>query len=298
MTVERCSNIYEKSTPRSASAEGIAFAEQGRAPLLAQPALSPQLEHLEARRTPPPRAPRLGDYARAAVVIPLIYLCTAVMGTLSLAVSFFDPRGERQNWCAQVWSRLLARLAGARVRVHGAESLEPGGSYVFLSTHQSYMDIPVKLGYLPTQLRIAAKRELFRIPFLGWHLQRAGHIAINRSATADAVATLQRAAQEIRPGISVFIYPEGTRSRDGSLQPFKKGGFKFALQAGLPIVPLTIIGSRQVLPRDSIIFRPGPIDLHIGAPLPTAGLTEQDLPFLMAQVRAEMLSHFPVTSKP
>jgi 1-acyl-sn-glycerol-3-phosphate acyltransferase len=187
---------------------------------------------------------------------------------------------------------MIARTVGARVSVHGAEALRAGESYVFLSTHQSYMDIPVMLGYLPTQLRIAAKREVFRIPFLGWHMRRAGHISINRTSTEEAVASLRRAASEIRPGVSVFLFPEGTRTRDGSLQPFKKGGFRLALQAGLPVVPLTILGTRQLLPRDSFIFRPGPVRMHLDPPIPTLGLKDADLPTLMQRVRDAMLKHF------
>ena len=243
-------------------------------------------------RTPEPRAPSLLNYIHSAIAIPLIYLYTIVMGGLSLLVSLRDPCGRRQHWCAQRWSRMIARTVGAKVHVYGLEKIERGRSYVFLSTHQSYMDIPVMLGYLPAQLRIAAKKELFRLPFLGWHLRRAGHIPIDRSSTADAVATLQRATDTIRDGICAYIFPEGTRSRDGRLQPFKKGGFKLALQARLPIIPITIIGTRQLLPRDSIIFRPGPVWMYIDDPIETSGLTDEDLPELMETVRARMLAHF------
>ena len=242
-------------------------------------------------RTAPPRPPSPANYLHSAAAIPLIYLYTVVMGTLSLALSLRDPEGRRQHWCARTWSRMIARTAGVRVRVHGAENIRDGASYVFLSTHQSYMDIPVMLGHLPAQLRIAAKREVFRIPFLGWHMHRGGHIPINRGSTSEAVETLRRAAQEIREGVSVFLYPEGTRTRDGSLQPFKKGGFKFALQTGLPAVPVTIVGTRQVLPRDSIIFRPSAVDMYIDPPIPTEGLTDADLPELMGAVRRAMARH-------
>ena len=246
----------------------------------------------ETPRTPPPRAPSTLNYLHSAVAIPLIYLYTAVMGTLSLALSLRDPAGRRQHWCARTWSRMIARTVGARVEVRGVEALREGESYVFLSTHQSYTDIPVMLGYLPAQLRIAAKREVFQIPFLGWHMRRAGHISINRGSTQEAVEALRRAAAEIRPGVSVFLFPEGTRTRDGSLQPFKKGGFRFALQTGLPVVPVTILGTRQLLPRDSFVFRPGPVRMHLDPPVPTAGLTDADLPALMQTVRDAMLKHF------
>jgi 1-acyl-sn-glycerol-3-phosphate acyltransferase len=242
--------------------------------------------------TPAPRRPTLFNYLHSAVAIPLIYLYTIIMATLSLSVSFFDPHGRRQHWCAREWSRMIARTVGARVRVFGAEHIIPGTSYVFLSTHQSYMDIPVMLGYLPAQLRIAAKQEVFRIPFLGWHMRRAGHISINRSSTPEAIMSLQRAVGGIRGGLCAFIFPEGTRSHDGRLQPFKKGGFKFALQTGVPVIPITIIGTREILPRDSFIFRPGPVEMFIDEPIPTAGLTDEDLPALMEMVRSQMARHF------
>lgn len=242
--------------------------------------------------TPPPRRPTLLNYLHSAVAIPLIYLYTFVMGSISLLLSVYDPEGRRQHWCAQVWCRLIARTTGGRVRVHGLENIKPGTSYVFLSSHQSYMDIPAMLGYLPVQLRIAAKKVLFKIPFMGWHLSRAGHIPVDRSSTQTAVATMQKAADKIRAGICAFVFPEGTRSPDGALHPFKKGGFKLAMQARVPIVPVTIIGSRQVLPKNSIIFRPGPVDMYVDEPIPTEGLKDEDLEELMRTVRAVMARHF------
>ena len=241
--------------------------------------------------TAAPRPPVAINYLHSAVAIPLIYLYTLVMGSLSLTLSLYDPGGRRQHWCAKAWCRLIARTSGARVRVHGAEHIKPHTSYVFLSTHQSYMDIPAMLGYLPAQLRIAAKKILFRIPFMGWHLWRAGHIPIDRSSTENAVLSMQRAAGYLQHGICAFVFPEGTRSRDGLLHGFKKGGFKLALQAQVPIIPITIIGSRQILPPDSIIFRPGPIDMYVDEPIPTEGLSDGDIEMLMRRVRSSMAEH-------
>lgn len=246
----------------------------------------------EVPRTPAPRAPSLVNYLHSFVAVPLIYLYTVLMGSLSLLLSLFDTRGRLQNWCARTWSRMIVATVGVRVRVHGAEHLRPGESYVFLSTHQSWMDIPVMLGYLPAQLRIAAKREVFQIPFLGWHMRRGGHISINRGSTAEAVESLRRATTGIGGGVSAFIFPEGTRTRDGSLQLFKKGGFKLAMQARAAAVPVSIIGTRQVLPRDSYVFRPGPVDMYIDPPLPTDGLADEDLPRLMDDVRRAIARHF------
>lgn len=243
-------------------------------------------------RTPSPRPPTLWNYAHTAVAWPLVALYTVLMGTLSLACSFFDRRGRLQHWCASTWSRMIARTALLDVRVRGAEHLRAGGSYVFLSTHQSWMDIPVMLGHLPSQLRIAAKREVFLIPFLGWHMQRSGQIPINRGSTAESVESLRRAALLLGGGVSAFLFPEGTRTRDGSLQPLKKGGFRLAVESGLPLVPVAIVGTRRAMPRGSMVLRAGPVEMHIDPPIPTAGLNEADLPALIQQVRDAMESHF------
>jgi 1-acyl-sn-glycerol-3-phosphate acyltransferase len=243
-------------------------------------------------RTAPPRPPTFLNYVHSVVAWPLVALYTVVMATLSLTFSLFDRRGRLQHWCASTWSRMIARTALLDVRVHGAEHLRANESYVFLSTHQSWMDIPVMLGYLPAQLRIAAKREVFLIPFLGWHMRRAGHIAINRGSTQEAVASLRRAARLLGDGVSAFLFPEGTRTRDGSLQPLKKGGFRLAMEAGLAVVPVTITGTRPAMPRGSMVLRHGPVELYIGPPIPTAGLSEADLPAFVQQVRDAMEKHF------
>jgi len=245
------------------------------------------------QRTPEPKTPTLFNYLHSIVAIPLIYLYTIVMASLSLTFSLFDKTGRKQHWCAQVWCRLIANTALAPVRVHGLENIKPNTSYVFLSTHQSYMDIPAMLGYLPVQLRIAANKSLFKVPFMGWHLWRAGHISIDRSSTEKAVESMKRAEDKIRDGVCAFVFPEGTRSKDGALHDFKKGGFKLALQIGVPIVPVAIIGSRQVLPKDSIIFRAQPIEMYVDAPIETKGLSDEDIPMLMEKIRVKMLTHFP-----
>ena len=243
-------------------------------------------------RTAGARAPTLFNRLHTFVAWPLVALYTVVMATLSLTLSFFDRRGRLQHWCARTWSRMIARTALLDVRVHGAEHVRPGASYVFLSTHQSWMDIPVMLGYLPAQLRIAAKREVFLIPFLGWHMTRAGHIPVNRGSTAEAVESLRRASSALRDGVCAFLFPEGTRTRDGSLQPLKKGGFRLAVENGLAIIPVTIVGTRQAMPRDSAVLRAGRVEMYIDVPLQTDGLTAEDLPALIAAVRAAMERHF------
>lgn len=223
------------------------------------------------------------------VAIPLIYLYTAVLATISLTVSFVDPEGRRQHWCARTWCRLIAATAGMRVRVFGLEHLPaPGSPVVYMANHQSYMDIPVLFGFLPVQFRIIAKESLFRIPFMGWHLTRAGNIPINRTNRREAMRSIAKAAERIREGTSVVIFPEGTRSRNGALQAFKAGSFKLAVSAGVPIVPLTIIGTCRVLEKDSLLIRPGAVELHVHPAIPSVGLRSAEIEKLMDDVWIEM----------
>jgi 1-acyl-sn-glycerol-3-phosphate acyltransferase len=187
---------------------------------------------------------------------------------------------------------MIARTALLDVRVLGAEHLREGESYVFLSTHQSWMDVPVMLGYLPRQLRIAAKSQVFQIPFLGWHMSRSGQIPIYRGSTAESIESLERAAGLLGGGVSAFLFPEGTRTRDGGLQPLKKGGFRLALKSRLPVVPVTIRGTRAAMPRGSMVLRAGPVEMHLDPPIPTAQLTDADIPALVQRVSEAMASHF------
>src|SRR5262249_32366244 len=133
-----------------------------------------------------------------------------------------------------------------------------------------------------------AKESLFKVPFMGWHLTRAGNIPINRSNRREAMRSIARAAERIREGTPVVVFPEGTRSRDGALQPFKAGSFKLAAMAGVPVVPLTIIGTCKVLRRDSLLFRPGRVEMYISPAIPTVGADDEHLDDVMARVRVEM----------
>jgi 1-acyl-sn-glycerol-3-phosphate acyltransferase len=225
----------------------------------------------------------------SAIAIPLIYLYTMVMATISLTVSFWDEDGSKQHWCASTWCKLIANTVGARVRLHGAENLPAAGTpVVYMANHQSYMDIPALFGYLPVQFRIIAKESLFKVPFMGWHLSRAGNIPINRSNRREAMRSIKEAVKRIREGTSVVVFPEGTRSRTGILQPLKAGSFKLAVQAGVPIVPVTIVGTCKVLPKDSLVFHPGRVDVYVGPPVATKDVPDEHLDDLIERVRATM----------
>jgi 1-acyl-sn-glycerol-3-phosphate acyltransferase len=180
----------------------------------------------------------------------------------------------------------LLAVSGIRVRVEGLEQIDPAGSYVFVANHASYMDTPVALANIPVQFRFLAKRGLFQIPFLGTHLSRAGHIPVPREDPRGAVKTMQVAADKIRQKkISLLIFPEGGRSHDGVLRPFKEGGAYIAIRAGVPVVPLVMIGTRELLPYGGGIPLSGTVTLRILKPIETARLSLKDRGALTGQLR-------------
>ena len=226
------------------------------------------------------------DILRSCIIIPLIYLYTFVMGTLALVLSFFDRDGRLQHWCATTWCRQIAVTAGAKVKVRGLENLPQNTAAVFIANHASYMDIPAIWGYVPVQFRIMAKRPLFYLPFLGWFLWRAGHIPVDRGNARAAVANMKRVVDKLHAGCSLVVYAEGHRSPDGVLQDFKTGGFKLALKAGVPIIPITIIGSNRILKKDSLVFHAGEIEVIIDPQLATTNYNNRNLSELVNQTHA------------
>jgi 1-acyl-sn-glycerol-3-phosphate acyltransferase len=208
-------------------------------------------------------------------LIPAISLYTIVLGTLSLTSSLFDEKGYFAHWCARTWSRLILATTGVHVRVEGLDRLVPGRTYVFVSNHQSIYDIPILFWSLPYQLRIIAKESLGRFPFLGWHLRRTGHMLVDR-ARPDGNAIISWATSLTSKGLSLIVFPEGTRSRDGRVHAFKGGSFRLALEAGLPIVPLSVVGSRHVMLKGRLATYPGNVRLVVHAPIDTASLAGVD----------------------
>lgn len=223
-------------------------------------------------------------------LIPAISVYTIVLGTLSIASSLFDRTGHFAHGCARLWSRLILATTGVRVAVKGLERLTPGKTYVFVSNHQSIYDTPVLFWSLPFQLRIIAKDSLGRFPFLGWHLRRTGHMLVDRRRP-DRAGILRRAARLVREGLSLIVFPEGTRSITGTLGRFKGGSFMLALEAGLPIVPVSVDGTRCVMRKGRLETRPGDVTLtiHDAIPLEQHPPDEKlihDAKLLAARVRA------------
>ncbi len=207
-------------------------------------------------------------------LIPAITLYTIVLGTLSIGSSLFERSGRFAHWCARAWSRLILATTGVRIDIVGLERLEHDRAYVFVSNHQSTYDIPIIFWSLPYQIRIIAKESLGRFPFVGWHLRRTGHMLVDRRHPRAAI--FGRASRLMKEGLSLIVFPEGTRSRDGRVSPFKGGSFYLALEAGLPIVPLSIVGSRHVMLKGRLATYPGRVKLVVHEPIDTSGLAGGD----------------------
>jgi 1-acyl-sn-glycerol-3-phosphate acyltransferase len=205
-------------------------------------------------------------------LIPAVSLYTIVLGTVSLLSSLFDRRGDAGHRCARAWSSLILRTTGVRVRVEGLEKLDPSRSYVFAANHQSIYDIPIVFSAIPFQLRIVAKESLGRIPFLGWHLRRTGHLLVDRSRPGAGV--VKKMARLVGEHHSLIVFPEGTRSVDGTVARFKGGSFVLALEGGIPVVPVSISGSRHVMRKGQLTVRPGDVGLTVHEPIDTARISK------------------------
>jgi len=206
-------------------------------------------------------------------LIPAIAVYTIVLGAASIVSSLFDRRGHFAHGCARAWSALILKTTGVRVTIEGLDRISPRATYVFVSNHQSIYDTPVIFASLPHQLRIIAKESLARFPVLGWHLKRGGHLFVDRQHP-DRAGILKRWKTLVAEGLSLIIYAEGTRSADGRVARFKAGSFMLAMQAGLPIVPVAVIGTRSVMPKGRLRTEPADVRLVIHAPIQPAVAVE------------------------
>ncbi len=205
-----------------------------------------------------------------------LILLTFLCGLAVILVSGFDPQGRRMHQIGRFWGRALLKISGVPVSVIGIEKLDPEHPYIFAANHQSQFDIFVLLGYLPRQFSWLAKAELFSIPVLGPAMRRMGSLPIDRGNRTAAMKSLHDAAAKVRSGISIAIFPEGTRGASGRLQPFKKGGLVLAIKSGQPLVPVSISGTRFIQPRGSFRIHPGPVRVVLGTPIPTADCGPRD----------------------
>jgi 1-acyl-sn-glycerol-3-phosphate acyltransferase len=216
-------------------------------------------------------------------LIPAVTLYTIVLGTASLVSTIFDRTGDFGHRCARAWAWLILKTTGVRVSVAGLEHLDPTRTYVLAANHQSIYDIPIVFASLPLQLRIVAKDSLGRIPFLGWHLQRTGHLLIDRRNPGAGV--LKRMAQLVGGARSLIVFPEGTRSADGRVGRFKGGIFLLAIDSGLPVLPISIARSRFVMQKGRLMVCPEEVALTVHPAIPTTGVARDQAREFAERVR-------------
>lgn len=224
----------------------------------------------------------------ALIRLILIVFYTAVLGSVAIVFSLMVPGGSTFTPLARIWSRLILGTCRVRVRVAGAAGVDTARSCVYIANHQSLFDIPALIVALPTGFRMTPKRGLLYVPIFGWALWLGGFIFIDRKNRAKAIRSLDRAALQVAHGRPIVIFAEGTRSPDGNLLPFKKGGFILALKAGVPVVPVSILGGREVLPKGSLRIRPGTIAVTLGAPIGTGDYTLETKDDLIERTRSSI----------
>ncbi len=220
------------------------------------------------------------------VLAPVVGVSTLLLGLVCLLLCAIFPPGLAGRWCGVVWARINALFALMQVHVQGREHVDRARSYVVVANHQSQLDILVVYGWLGLDFRWVMKQELRKVPVLGVACKRMGHIFIDRSNNAAAVASINRAKTIIGEGTSVFFFPEGTRSRDGTMLPFKKGAFRLAVDLQVPVLPVSIVGTYDILPPDTVSFRPGRAKLIFHPPIETSGCGSEKIPALMKAARA------------
>ena len=220
------------------------------------------------------------------VAILSLALSTLILGSYLIILLRIFPRTRQVTPVMRLWAHLFLLTTGTRVTVEGLDRLDPRASYVFTGNHISNIDIPVMVGRLPVSVRFLAKKELFAVPVLGGAMRAIHIVRTDRKAGPMAHREInEQVSRVITAGLSLVIYPEGTRSRDAELMPFKKGAFRIAIDNGMPIVPVTIVGSERVWKPGSKLIRGGPVRLVIHEPVSTSGLTQNDIGDLRDRVR-------------
>ncbi len=221
-----------------------------------------------------------------------VVLTTIFWGLIAIFTSFFTRTGNPVHKVARMWARSIMFASRIKVTVNGLANIDPTQSYVYMSNHQSNFDIPVLLAYLPVQFRWLAKAELFKIPIFGRAMRGAGYIKIDRYNQESAFESINEAARKMKNGVSAMIFPEGTRSRDGNIRSFKKGGFVMAVNAGVPIVPIVLKGTWTIMDKSSLRINTGEVSLNILAPIATTGYTRETKDDLIKSVRAVIREGF------
>jgi 1-acyl-sn-glycerol-3-phosphate acyltransferase len=216
---------------------------------------------------------------------PLVWLWTVFMASFSLLSSLIDRDGRIQQWFAVTWSKGILKIIGTPIAVRGMEKLDTTRPHLYALNHLSALDIPAVYAAMPCHFRIMAKEEIFRYPFLGWHLRRSGQVSIEREHAVASMRSLNRAAAILKGGQPLVVFPEGGRSATGQVLPFLPGVFYVAIKAGVDVVPMALVGTFELLPMETYHIRPRPLELLVGEPISSSGYGLRDMDKLAAQVQ-------------
>jgi len=216
---------------------------------------------------------------------PLIWLYTLILGPSGLVAGFFDRDGSIMHWFARAWSWMIMKTISSPVNVIGLERIDTAKPHVYAANHASALDIPVLYVNLPFQFRIAFKKELLAYPVVGWHLKRSGQICIDQQNPSRSIGSIRAALKGLKGGMPLVIFPEGGRTPDGEIKPFLQGAFFLAIKAQVDIVPVALVGTYELLPMNTYHIKSRPLEMRVGEPIPTAGLTLRDMEALSARVQ-------------
>lgn len=228
----------------------------------------------------------------SALLVTLGVAVTAFMSSWAVIFSLFPESDNKIHIVARLWAKILLFLGNTKVKVIGTENILHGKPQIFMGNHQSDFDILISLAHIPVQFRWIAKKELFAIPIFGAAMRSAGYIEIDRENREKALQSLDEASLRIRNGKSIMTFPEGTRSRDGKIKPFKHGVFYLAIKSGVPIVPVSIVGSGKIMPKRSLRIKPGQIRMIIGKPIEVKDYDINRRHELIARVRNEIMKNY------
>ena len=222
------------------------------------------------------------------ILDPLVWLYTLVLGILALPGGLFDRNGRRLHWFSRTWSWLIMKTILSPVKVTGLDKIDTTKPHVYAVNHASAMDIPVLYVNLPIQFRIVFKKELLSYPIVGWQLKRSGQVCIDQQKPTNSIAAIRSAVKSLKGGMPLVIYPEGGRTPDGEIKPFLPGAFFLAIKAQVDIVPVALIGTFELLPMNTYHIKCRPLEMRVGEPISTAGLTMRDLEAVSEKVRKAM----------
>jgi 1-acyl-sn-glycerol-3-phosphate acyltransferase len=222
------------------------------------------------------------------ILDPLVWAYTLAMGVLALPGGLFDRDGKRLHWFSRAWSWLIMKTILSPVKVTGLDKIDTSKPHVYAVNHASALDIPVLYVNLPFQFRIVFKKELLSYPIVGWQLKRSGQVCIDQQKPANSIAAIRSAVKSLKAGMPLVIYPEGGRTSDGEIKPFLPGAFFLAIKAQVDIVPVALVGTYELLPMNTYHIKCRPLEMRVGEPISTAGLTMRDMEVVSAKVKKAM----------